>query len=234
MRQRGTLAEKFDEYKQGIEKGLTDIYSATLLTFIEPDVTSALEAHPKYLELIEAQDALLLYEILAELCLRLGGDKLGKIEEDIEAHVQTPGMTFTVFKSQLDRLLESFRVYNGGETMPERTRVRFLLAGVDPDLYDEALQIYHKAQVPPLYAAACQNFQAIEDSANWATSNRARHLKKQLGTSTPEKPRLLAAVTKGQTAFCGICYQRTLANGKAQEFPHSESVCHHKDWKKYI
>ena len=230
-RQRGTLAEKFDEYKNAIIDGLTTIYSATLLTWIAPEVMRALEAHPQYLELIEAQDALLLYTILAEICLRLGGDKLGKIEEDIADHVQQAGMTFTAFKSVLDRLIEKYRLYNRGEKMSERTQVRYLLAAVNPVLYDDALQLYHKAKVPPLYADVCQNFQAIEDAAQWAISNRARHLRKQFGTSAP----LLAAVTKGKTTFCSICFQRHLTKyGTGKEFPHAESACHNKEWERSL
>jgi hypothetical protein len=232
LRTRSSLAEKFDQYKSDIIEGLTKIYSVTLLQFISPEIMSALEAHPRYLELIEAQDAILLYEILEEICLRLGGDKLGKIEEDIENHVQTVGMLFTEFKSLLDRLFEKFRLYNGGEKMSERAKVRRLLNAVNPLLYDVALQKYHKEGGSPLYADVCLNLQAIEDAENWAISNRARHIQRQLGSADSNSPRLLAAVVERQKNFCGICFQRTLKQqGTGMRFPHSEAVCLHRDWE---
>ena len=220
----GQLAKDFDTYKNGLNAQLRSLFALTITQWVSPSVTAALEADERYITILAQQNVFALFRLLEEMCIRLGGDRIDDLLQSIRDTKQN-GSNISELKGQLDKFFASLTAYGAPPTDREKTRA--LLHSLTQLKFRDNLLSFHSEATLPKYEAVCRTLQATEDAH--------AAINKQLGLSDPDSSKplpMLAAVTGGQTAFCGICFQRTLTRyGKGNKFPHSENVCKHKDWE---
>jgi hypothetical protein len=129
-----------------------------------------------------------------KVCLRIGYDTAGDIEDLIDLKFQVSGERFSRFKTAIDALYEQFRIYNGDVPLSDTQKVKKLLKSVDPIFIPEQLLAFRKLPVLPRYAEVCRNFQSEEDAILWSEKNLLRRVSNPILSTACGSKLLLAGV----------------------------------------
>jgi hypothetical protein len=127
---RTDLAFEFGKYLRDLNLGLSELYAHMEMNWISSPVMAAIRADPAYSEFSDTRDVVGLVQVAKKVCVRLGHDSAGDIEEVIDAHFQVEGELFAKFKSERDALHERYRIYNGSVSLSQVQMVKKLLRTV--------------------------------------------------------------------------------------------------------
>lgn len=220
----------FDEYKNALRDKLVTIFSTTISSWLADPMLTALEAEPHFQDILAGQDVFELYDLLKDICLRLGGDQVDDLINVVRDLKQSGPSTpiplkIAAIKGKLDGCFRSLEAYGSGQTDIQKCRA-ILRVLTDPIFRNDMIHFHALGKNLPPYEELCRTLQATEDAH--AAINR------QLGifSPTPFGSLLLAGATGGAVAHCSICFKRTLSlYGVGRQYPHLERLCKHKDWE---
>jgi hypothetical protein len=186
---RTDLAFEFGKYLKELSSGLSELYAHMELHWISPPVMDAIRADPAFPEFSDTRDVVGLVQAAKKVCLRLGHDSAGDIEEQIDAHFQIEGEKFAKFKAARDVLQERYRIYNQLVSLTQVQMVKKLLRTVNPAFFQQKLLELRKLLVLPDYVDVCLQFQAEEDALEWSVKN----IQRRAPTIAPSGSKLLMA-----------------------------------------
>jgi hypothetical protein len=186
---RTDLAFEFGKYLEKLSSGLSELYAHMELYWISPQVMDAIRADPAFSEFSDTRDVVGLVQVAKKVCLRLGHDSAGDIEEMIDAHFQIEDEKFAKFKSARDVLQERYRIYNRSVPLSQIQMVKKLLRTVSPAFFQQKLLELRKLPILPDYIEVCSQFQLEEDALMWSMKN----LQRRAPTVAPSGSKLLLA-----------------------------------------
>jgi hypothetical protein len=185
-----------DKYKVTQNKELRALFGVGYLVNhkISTEVMVNIKADTEWSPVLLSQDVFCLMDLVKRIYKQQAGDKIGSITDELENIFQLPSNLFAKFKGAIDELLDNLTLHLAMEVENQK-KVRWLLRGVDHEIFQEVKKKYHITSIYPSYQVVCSEFQNYEDALKVDDQERVKYqmaVHNQMMAPSDSVPSLLA------------------------------------------